>query len=58
MSKPDLETRKYFEIEAIDTKKIEESVLRKRCESYLKKLGIKSEQLIKESYSDIMLEIQ
>ena len=49
---------KYFEIEVIDTKKIEESVLRKQCENYLKELGIKSAQLMKESYSDMMLEIK
>ena len=49
---------KYFEIEVIDAKEINESVFRKQCEKYLEELEIKSEQLMKGSYSDIILEIQ
>lgn len=48
---------KFFEIEVINTGEVDETVLQKQCEEYLKKLGIKSEQLVKESYSDIMLEM-
>ena len=48
---------KFVEIEAINTGKISEDKLRKQCEEYLKKLGIKKGELIKESYGDMILEM-
>ena len=50
------ELGKYVEIEAIETGNIGEAGLRKQCDYYLTKLGIEKEELVKVSYSDMMIE--
>ena len=46
---------KFIEIEAIETGNIGEAELRNQCDYYRTKLGIKKEELITVSYSDMMI---
>ncbi len=47
---------KFIEIEAIETGKIGAAGLRKQCDYYMKIFGIEKEDLVKVSYSDMMIE--
>ncbi len=46
---------KFVEIEAIDTGGIPEKKLRKQCDHYVKILGIRKEEMVSVSYSDLLL---
>ena len=48
----------FVEIEAIETGNIGEVKLRKQCEYYVTELGIKKENLVQVSYSDMMIELK
>jgi len=45
----------YFEIEAIGDEKHSDHDLRSQCDYYLSRLGITDDQLVRESYSDLVL---
>jgi predicted adenylyl cyclase CyaB len=46
----------FIEIEAIGSLEIREDTLRSQCEYYMEQLGITNEQLIQNSYSDMIIE--